>query len=181
MPHPTPYIDIVRAFADNALARGRDRYGPHPTPLFVDGLNVDTFQPVEWLCDGQRWIICDPACQQDFYRTLVGLSNLTGDDRYRAAAAEATLFFLDRYVDSRGLPKWGGHRFVDLRTGDVVGEQNHHEFKTTYPFYDFLWQIAPAATERLIKALWNAHVYDWSRLDMSRHGIYEAPMSRLWD
>lgn len=175
------YLQTVRTFADNAIAHGRDRFGPHPTPLFADGLNVDTLEPVEWLCDGKRWIICNPACQMDFFRTLVGLTNLTGDERYRAAAAEAMLFFLDRRVDSRGLPKWGGHRFVDLRSGDVVGEQNHHEFKTTYPFYEFLWQIAPAATQRLIEALWNAHVYDWSRLDMSRHGIYDAPMSKLWD
>jgi len=177
----SPYLQAVRAFADLALARGRDHYRAHPTSLFVDGLNVDTSAPVEWLCDGQRWIICNPASQQDFVRTLVGLTNLTGDDRYRAAAAEAMQYFLDHYVDSRGLPKWGGHRFVDLSTGNVVGEQNHHEFKTTYPFYEFLWQIAPAATQRLIEALWNAHVYDWSRLDMSRHGIYDAPQSKLWD
>jgi pectate lyase len=175
------FLDVVRAFADNALTHGRDRWGPQRTPLFADGLNVQTLAPVEWVCDGQRWIVCNPASQQDFYRTLVGLSNLTGQPRYRQAATEATLFFLERYVDSNGLPKWGGHRFVDLHTGDVVGEQNHHEFKTTYPFYEFLHEIAPRATERLIRALWNAHVYDWSNLDMSRHGVYDAPMSRLWD
>ena len=111
----SPYLQAVRAFADLSLARGRDHYRARTTPLFVDGLNVDTFAPVEWLCDGQRWIICNPASQQDFVRTLVGLTNLTGDDRYRAAAAEAMQYFLDHYVDSRGLPKWGGHRFVDLR------------------------------------------------------------------
>ena len=36
------YLDAVREFADNVLKYGRDTYGPKHTPLFVDGLNINT-------------------------------------------------------------------------------------------------------------------------------------------
>ena len=32
-----------------------------------------------------------------------------------------------------------------------------------------------------IEAFWNAHIYDWSVLDFSRHGKYDRPMGALWD
>ena len=31
------------------LKYGRDTYGPKHTPLFVDGLNVNTHEPVKWI------------------------------------------------------------------------------------------------------------------------------------
>ncbi|HCO96842.1 MAG TPA: hypothetical protein DIU00_23365 [Phycisphaerales bacterium] len=41
------YLDAVREFADNVLKYGRDTYGPKHTPLFVDGLNINTQEPVK--------------------------------------------------------------------------------------------------------------------------------------
>jgi hypothetical protein len=37
---------------------GRDTYGPKHTPLFVDGLNVNTHEPMKWIApnDG-NWIL----------------------------------------------------------------------------------------------------------------------------
>jgi len=43
------YLDAVRQFADNVLKYGRDTYGPKHTPLFVDGLNIHTHEPVKWI------------------------------------------------------------------------------------------------------------------------------------
>jgi hypothetical protein len=45
----TKYLGAVREFADNVLKYGRDTYGPKHTPLFVDDLNVDTHEQVEWI------------------------------------------------------------------------------------------------------------------------------------
>ncbi len=47
----TKYLDTVREFADNVLKYGRDIYGPKHTPLFVDGLNIHTLEPVIWIHD----------------------------------------------------------------------------------------------------------------------------------
>ena len=173
-------LQAVRTFADNVLARGRDHYGPTPTPLFVDGVNVLTLDPVEWVHAGQRWIVSNLASQQHLFRTFVGLSALTGDVQFRQAAEAATRFHFDHFLRPCGLPPWGGHQFLDLRTHQVVGEQEMHEFKCSYPYYDFLWGLDPKATERLIKAVWNAHVLDWRTLDMNRHGAYNRPLGPLW-
>jgi hypothetical protein len=55
---PNRYLNAVRTFADNVLKYGRDTYGPKHTPLFVDGLNVHTHEPVKWIDpDGTRWIL----------------------------------------------------------------------------------------------------------------------------
>ena len=139
-------LRAVRAFADNVLAHGRDHYGPTPTPLFVDGINVETHQPVEWVYNQQRWIVSNLASQQHLFRSLVGLSALTGDVQYRQAAEAATRYHFEHFLRPCGLPAWGGHRFIDLRTRQVVGEQNSHEFKCSYPYYDFLWTLDPKAT-----------------------------------
>ena len=90
-----PYLDAVRRFADQALARGRDTYGK-PTPLFVDGLNIDTLEPVRWKwADGNEWVLCNLANQQGWFRLLDGLSAITGDPRYKAAAIEANRYAFD--------------------------------------------------------------------------------------
>ncbi len=45
----SPYLEAVREFGDNVLKYGRDTYGPKHTPLFVDGLNIHTHEPVKWI------------------------------------------------------------------------------------------------------------------------------------
>jgi hypothetical protein len=44
---PNRYLNAVREFADNVLKYGRDTCGPKHTPLFVDGLNIHTHEPVD--------------------------------------------------------------------------------------------------------------------------------------
>jgi pectate lyase len=173
-------FEAVRRFADNVLEKGRDHYGLQPTPLLVDGVNVDSGEGVTWKYKKQTWTVCDPANHHQLYRVLVSLTNLTGDKHYRAAAEAEWRYLLAHYADQNGLLKWGGHRLIDLRTGKVRGEQDSHEFKCNYPYYAFLWETDPAATERFVKAFWNAHVLDWRTPDMNRHGSYDHPLGKLW-
>ncbi len=51
------YLDAVRTFADNVLKYGLDTYDPKHTPLFVDGLNIHTHEPVKWKYAGEIWIL----------------------------------------------------------------------------------------------------------------------------
>jgi len=180
-------LRAVVGFADNVLRHGRDTYGSEPTPLLADGLDVDTREPVRWTYSGTRhrpgaWVVSNLALQQNLFRTLVGLSGLTGDPRFRDAAAAAVAFHFDQLASPCGLLRWGGHQFVDLRTktpqGPFMGDV--HEFKHTYPFYELLAEVRPEATARFVRAFWNAHVIDWATLDMSRHGHYGKPMGALW-
>ncbi len=173
-------IEAVRTFAENVLEHGRDTLRDEPTPLFVDGLNVDTLEPVRWVHDGQEWIPSNLASHQNLFRTLVGLTNLTGDQEYRQAAHDAMAWGFEHLQHENGLMYWGGHRFIDLATGEAVGEGYRHEFKNHFPYYEFMWEVNPEATRRFLDAFWNAHIMDWSTLDMNRHGAYETEFEDPW-
>ncbi len=181
-----PEADDVRmravvAFADHALEKGRDRWSGKDTPLFVDGLEVRTGQPVEWLRSGRRYVISNLASQQNFFRTLVGLSELTGDERYRQAAKDATAHVFEHFRSPCGLLYWGGHTFVDLRTLEVVHiEGPHMEIKMHLPYYDLMWQVDPQATAGFIRAYWNSNLWDWGRLEINRHAPYGKKPGAVW-
>ena len=174
------YIGAVRTFADSVLKYGKDVYGPRHTPLFVDGLNVDTREPVKWKRKGEVWTLSNQATQQVLFRTLDGLTKLTGEPKYREAATAAIRYAFDNLCSPNGLLYWGGHWCYDAATEKQVGEAYRHELKCNYPYYDLMWEVDPKATRQFIKAFWNAHILDWSNLDMNRHGSYTKEMGNLW-
>lgn len=182
-------LAVVVEYMDRVLDVGRDRWSGEATPLLADGVHVDTHDPVTWQYDGTEWIVHNLAGQQTLFRALDGLSSLTGDPEYRQAATDAIGYHFDHLVDETGLLRWGGHQFVDLRSLDPVGEfdADTHELKTHFPYYELLWAVDEQATARFVRAFWNAHVLDWSTLDMNRHGDYgqqlglEHPWAHPWD
>ncbi len=175
-------LRAVVTFAQNVLERGRDVYGDAPTPLFVDGINVDTGAPVEWRFDGDVWVISNMANQQNLFRTLTGLTNLMGEPKYKDAAKAAIAHMFAHQRSKCGLLYWGGHQFVDLRTKKNVGrfDANCHEFKNNFPFYALMWEVSPKATAEFLEAFWRAHILDWSVLDMNRHGRYGKTGETPW-
>jgi pectate lyase len=176
------YTAAVRAFADTILAHGRDTYGAQHTPLFVDGLQAETFEPVRWKKGGRSWVLCNFASQQSLLRTLVGLSALTKDDHYRQAAEEATRYALQHLRSTNGLLYWGGHMAWDLKREQPVGEyRNVHELKNNQPFYALFWRVDPPATRQLLETIWAGHVLDWSTLDYNRHAGTEIPVRPQWN
>lgn len=177
----TPRLEAVRQFAETVLKYAGDTYRDTPTPLFVDGLRVTDYAPVTWLHEGEAWIPSNLANQQNLFRTLVGLSNLTGDAQYKDAARAAISHGFAHQQHANGLMYWGGHRFFDLASGRFVGEGYRHEFKFTLPYYEFMWEVNPEASRTFMRAFWNAHILDWESMDMNRHGIYESKPGRLWD
>ncbi|WP_114748182.1 pectate lyase [Pleomorphovibrio marinus] len=174
-------IAAVKAFAKVALNYAQDNFRDSPTPLFVDGLSVEDYKPVTWVHEGEKWIPSNLANQQNFFRTLVGLSELTGDDSYSSAAQSAMEYGFKNLQHENGLIYWGGHRFLDLSTGKAVGEGYRHEFKFTLPFYEWMYEVDSSSTLTFIRAFWNAHILDWGKLDMNRHGHYEDELGELWN
>lgn len=178
---PSPYLEAVTHFADNVLEYGQDRYGDIHSPLLADGINVKTGEPVRWEYKNNTWIISNLASQQNLMRTFVGLSALTGDQKYRDRAAEIISYMYDNHTDKQGLLYWGGHQFVDLETMENQFKGRPHELKNNYPFYEFMWEVDPHATRKLLQAIWNTHILDWRTLDLNRHGEYDLEMGDLWD
>jgi len=176
------YLAAVKKFADVALKKGRDTYGKKHTPLFVDALNVKTYEPFQWKHKGEHWILSNLASQQNLFRTLVALSRLTGDDRYREAAVKAVSYGFENLRGKNGLLEWGGHIAYDAGGDKLVMEGYRHELKRHYPYYEFMREIDTEATTQFIRAFWSAHIIDWATLDFNRHGDYDKPIEAgLWD
>lgn len=178
----SPYLQAVKTFSENVLEYGHDQYGEMHSPLFVDGFSdIESRDPIRWEYEDGDWIVSNFGSQQNLIRVLVGLTEITGDSRYREAAEEATNYMFEHHSDSRGLLYWGGHQFVDLKTMQNQFESRPHELKNNFPFYEFFWEVNPEATQQMLRAMWNAHILDWSVLDLNRHGEYDSEMGLLWD
>ncbi len=177
---------VVVTFADNVLARGLDRWSGQETPLLADGIDPVSGEPAVWRYRGKTWIVHNLASQQNLFRVLRGLTNLTGDPRYEQAAREAIRYHFDHLRSPCGKLRWGGHQFIDLRTLKPVGEfdANCHEFKRSFPDYKLMWDVDPEATAQFIRAMWAGHVTQWGELKMNRHAPYRRgppPDAKVWD
>jgi pectate lyase len=179
---PSKYLDAVSEFADNVLKYGRDTYGPKHTPLFVDGLNIHNHEPVKWIAsNGDRWILSNLASQQNLFRTLDGLTKITGDPKYKQAAVEAIEYAFANLRSPNGLLYWGCRAAYDAQ-GDKVCGINKHVLKSCYPHYELMWEVNSQATRQFIESFWAAHINDWSNLDMDRYGeVMNAPLEKPWD
>ena len=177
-----PYLEAVKKFADVVIRRGRDVYGIKKTPLFVDGLHRNTYAPVRWQYNGEVWVLSNFANQQTLLRTLDGLTVLTGDKRYRKAAAQTTRYALNHLKTRSGVLNWGGHRAWDLKSEQFIhGPNKAHELKHQQPYFSFMWKVDPAATKQLLRAIWGGHIIDWEKLDFDRHAHVYVLQAPKWE
>ena len=179
-------------FAETILEHGRDTYGEKKTPLLVDGLNVDTMKPPARLPSWsggegmQPWVSSNLADQGNLMRFLVGLSDLTGDPKYKQAAIGAVKYNFDHFQGPSGMLPMGHHRFIELERdayhGDIGKGGCPHELKGNFLDYHLFWEIDPAATRQLVEGIWNAHVRNWSNLEFSRHAGFGGELpDDVWD
>ena len=189
-------FEAVRTYADNVLETGIDRWSGKNTPLLADGINTNTNEPLEYVGNekqaglgkegGQiKYVIHNLASQQNLFRLFVGLSNLTGDPKYKEAAEKSIRYHFDYLCDQSGLLHWGSNEFIDLRTLKPVGceqgqNMHSHELKAVFPYYELMWEVDKEKTTEFIRAFWNSHVIDWSRLDFDCRGAYHKKMGLLW-
>jgi len=175
------YLSAVQTFADNVLKYGKDTYGPKHTPLFVDGLNVHTHEPVKWKRDGKVWVLSNLASQQNLFRVLDGLTRLTNDAKYRRAAMDAVEYAFANLRSPNGLLHWGGHIAYDAGADALCMEQYSHELKCHYPYYELMWQVNPDATRQYLETFWAAHILNFSNLEMNRHGSPKKQFGNPWE
>jgi pectate lyase len=183
------YLEAVREFADNVLKYGRDTYGPKHTPLFVDGLMVRdpnnpnngkdrVYKPVEWIDpnNGDHWILSNLASQQNLFRTLDGLTRITGDPKYKQAAMDAIAYAFDNLRGPNGLFYWGvGYAYdADRDRERSDGLTCNHSLRFVYPYYELMWEVTQDGLKDYVESLWAAHVLDWSNLDVLRY----APLDK---
>ncbi len=119
------------------------------------------------------------AQHQNLFRTLTFLTYLTGEKTYQEAAVEEINYHYQFLKESCGLLHWGGHDAINLETLEPIGHT--HELKNVLPFYDLMFAINKKVTGEFIEAFWNAHVFDWDNLEISRHGEYGKKIGQLWE
>jgi pectate lyase len=179
---PNRYLDAVSIFADNVLKYGRDTYGPKHTPLFVDGLNVHTREPVKWIApNGDRWILSNLASQQSLFRTLNGLTTITSNPKYKQAAMDAIKYANENLRSPNGLLYWGMTYAYDADTDRVCSDVRHHSLRYHYPYYELMWEVTPNGTRDYVESFWASHVLDWSNLDMNRYSSMDSyQVAKSW-
>lgn len=147
------------------------------TALLPDAINTLTGGPAVWTFPNRAEVpYSDAANQQNFYRTLVALSTVTGNPKYKNEAVATLAEFMLEYQNSNGLMYWGGHRTVNLDTLEVQStetENGPHELKNMLPYYELMLEINPTATMRFMRQLWTAH-FNWQTADLNRHGSYSV-------
>lgn len=167
-------LEAVKRHADTILAAAGDIYRDDPTPLFSDYVDQDTMAPgIAGMPEftGDPGVMSNFAHQQDLMRTLAGLSAVTGDAKYIDRAHANYRYHFDHLMLPNGLFRWGGHRYVDLRTLHDLGVKGSvHELKNDFPFYELMYEVDPTKAEIYIKSFWNAHVYEWDAFEIGRHG-----------
>ncbi len=175
-------METVIGYVEDALRYARFNVPGAKYPhILVNGYNVDTKKPAEWKYKGNTYYPANITSQQNFLRVLVGLTNLTGDQKYKDIGAEQVRFWFDNYAEEgTGLLYAGEHTLVDVKTGEILS-YNEHELKQVFPYYEFMYEVHPEGVKRYLEGCWNSHIIDWSNLSMNRHGYYNKPMSALWD
>lgn len=187
----TDYLSAVRKHIDQVLEHAGDRYREEPTPLLADSINLETGEPPKRqpANGGDEVVTSNLAHQQNFLRAMVLLSRLSGDDTYAERAKQMYQYHFENLLLPSGLFRWGGHRYIDLITLGDNGEKGEvHELKNDFPYYDLMFEADREKAEVFIKAFWNAHIYNWEKFEMGRHGrendkslegIWEHPLCEI--
>ncbi|HBY65921.1 MAG TPA: hypothetical protein DEG42_06060 [Acholeplasmataceae bacterium] len=168
-------LHAVIQHVDNVLKYGHE-YNEE-TDLLPDAINTLTGEPAKWTFPNRAQVpYADLANQQNFLRTLVGLSKVTGSNTYKNEAVDILTEFMSNYQNPNGLFYWGGHRAVNLDTLEVQsteGPNGPHELKNMMPYYELMLEVNEEATLKFMRQLWTAHFY-WNTTDMNRHGSYST-------
>ncbi len=80
-------------------------------------------------------------------------------------------------TDVPGVLKWIKQECDEICERVVEHEKMYQRrpksIKLHYPHYNLMWRVDPEATQKLIEAIWSAHVLDWSNLDHDRGGLMD--------
>ena len=182
-------LNVLIDYADLVLEKGRDIY--NGTPLLADGIDVGTGLHFEWQFPKESAkedsaVLSNLADQGGLMRFLETLSELTGDPKYKNKVMEIYEYFLKVGISPSGMPYWGGHTCIDLKTGKVLYSPNDtltHELKDHYPYMDPFYEIDTEAAVNIVKSIWASHIGDFGTMIYNRHGGYnQAPnIGATWD
>lgn len=191
---PASFLDVVRRYADTMLDRGRDTYGAQKTGLFLSALDRTTLGPLASRPaaptgirradragpPGEALVGANPHLDENLYRILYTLTEVTGDARYAKAADESlTWFFNNAQSKATGLFPWGEHMFWNVLTDEfgtgMAGDPKKvamHEFARPWMLWDRSYELAPEPCRRFALGLWEHQIANHETGGFDRHALY---------
>ena len=185
----SPFLDVVRRYADTMIERGRDTYGPKKSGLLLSALDRMTLSPLSVRPAppggirredraGRPWEAltgANPQLDQNLLRVLYALSEITGDPRYRGVADHELTWFLNNTLsETTSLLPWGEHMAWDVMRDEPISGLSPavHEFARPWVLWDRCFTLAPEASRRFAFGLWEHQIADHERGGFDRHAPY---------
>jgi len=181
---PSIYFDLVKAYADAMIAKGRDVYGPEHSPLFASALNRSTmkigskvdYSSIDGVRTNDRSIGgSNPLHDVAFYQILYALAEITGQSQYADEADIALKYFFSHCQSPvTGLMAWGEHLYWDFQNeacGYGRENQDYHE-SSVWPFWDRCYQLVPDACWKFAIGEWDHQIADKGTGHFSRHALW---------
>jgi len=170
------YLEVVTAYAEALLEKGRDTYGEARSPLIASALDRRTYRlgkhkGIPGIRGGDRALGgANPMHDQNLYQILHALSAITGDKKYAAEADRILKWFFENCQSpATGLVAWGEHASWDFERDKLAG-QNRHEFFRPWVLWEKCWALAPEACAAYARGLWDHQIMDKKTGEFSRHG-----------
>lgn len=167
---------------DRSRLYGRDPY--NGSILLAKAIDRYTMKPAIWNGLEYDFVPSNLAEQGNWFRTMQGLYNLTGDEQYKREIDETYDMYLDNYIYDNGTISMGGHICIDLKTllpHHGYGS-NTLELKNHFPYMEPLWEKDPEAARRFAIMFWEGAVTNWKSLAFNRHiNVYDTYTESNWN
>jgi hypothetical protein len=184
-PEPLNYLNVALDYADALVDHGTDTYGSTQSGMILSMMNRHTLQPFSSMptvpngvrpADRVTTHGSNVNLDQNMYRVLYMLSDMTGDSKYSTAADAALSKFLQVSPSpATGLLAWGEHLCWDLQTdaaADMNSDKLIHEPKRPTVLFDKLYELNPTAMINYADGLWDHQIANHTDGNFSRHARY---------
>jgi hypothetical protein len=183
-------LEVVRGYADEMIAHGRDTYGDRKSGLLLSALDRNRLEPLQIRPEppggvrrgdraGLPWrrlAGANPQLDQNLLRVFYVLTEITGEPRYaRAADEEVRWFFENAQSPATYLLCWGEHMCWDVLLDVPVssGTELTHEFSRPWVLWDRCFDLVPEPSKRFALGLWEHQIADHKTGAFDRHAPYE--------
>lgn len=174
-------FQILLDYIDRARALGRDPY--NGSILLAKAIDRYTMKPAIWRGLEYDFVPSNLAEQGNWFRTMQGLYNLTGDAQYKREIDETYDMYLENYVYDNGTMSLGGHICIDLQTllPHHGYNSNTLELKSHFPYFDPFWEKDPETARKFAIMFWEGAVTNWKKLAFNRHiKVYDPYTEANW-
>ena len=180
------YLSLVKRYADALIEYGADNFGTKHSGMILSLMDRSTLRPFSTMPGAPHGVRpgdrvtthgSNVNLDQNMYRVLYALAEITGDKKYRKAADAALSEFLAATPSPETrLFAWGEHLCWDLKTDawGAHGSKATHEPKRPTVLFDTLYRLNAKAMIDHCDGVWEHQIFSHQDGNFSRHARYDA-------